>query len=38
MISQGEVRIEIPGGLVREHEHRIVDERPCDRHTLLLTA
>ena len=30
--------VEIPGRLVRKDERGIVDERPGDRHTLLLTA
>jgi hypothetical protein len=34
---QRQVRIEIAGGLVRQHDLRIVHERPGDRDALLLT-
>ena len=32
------LRVEVPGRLVGEQERRVVDERPRDRHALLLAA
>src|SRR5919197_317259 len=34
----GGAGVEVPGGLVAEHQQRAVDERPCDRDALLLAA
>ena len=35
---QRQIGIEITGRLVGQHHHRVVDERACDRNTLLLAA
>ena len=32
------LRVEVPGGLVGEHDRRVVDERPRERDALLLAA
>src|SRR3954454_7339983 len=34
----GGLRVEVPGGLVRQQQRRMVDERPRDRYALLLAS